>query len=137
MPRRVHRLTPPPLPPVFARIIHAAKHGVAGETSDRIGHGAALEELSAWALVNVPSRGVLAPRDDHAYRIIQAIAARHLGYADASQSFQRAIKVLGNAGHDVESTANHLRSIGDDAYYYAGLASGLALLTIERGEGWR
>ena len=134
MPRRVHRLTPPPLPPVFTRVIYAAKHGVTGETSDRIGHGAALEELSAWALVTVPVRGVLAPREDYAYRTIQAIATRHLGYADASQSFHRAIKVLGTVGHDLESTANHLRSIGDDAYYYAGLASGMALMTIERGE---
>ena len=140
MPRRVHRSpTTPPLPPVFARVIHAARHGLASagiETAERIGHASALEELSAWAMVSVPARGVLAPRADADFRSIQAIASRHLRYADASQAFQRALKSAGAlpAVYEIESTANHLRSVDDDAYYYAGLASGLVLMTLGKGE---
>ena len=133
MPRRVHRLTTPALPPVFSRIIQAAKHVATHDTTARSGHALALEELSAWAILNVPVRGVLAPQDDAAFRAIQAIAARHLGYADASQAFRRALKGLGNtdARHEIEATANHLQSISDDAYYYAGLACGITLMNLD------
>ena len=139
MPRRVHPPSTPPLPPVFERLIHAARQGSINSSSgisERIGHAAALEEFAAWAIVSTPVRGVLAPRDDAAYRTIQAIAARHLGYAIASQAFQRALKGLGSAsiGHDVESAANQVSAITDDAYYYAGLTSGVALLVLGQGE---
>jgi hypothetical protein len=141
MPRRVHRpaKTPMPLPSVFARLIHAARLSAADtgvDLADRIGHASALEEFAAWAIVNVPARGILAPREGTAFTAIQAIAARHLGYADASQAFRRAIKAVGDAEvrNEVESAANHVQSITDDAYYYAGLASGVVMIAIGKGE---
>ena len=77
-------------------LIHAAKQAL-HDSVDRTGHDAALADFGQWALIRVPTQGVLAPDDSHAFTAIQEIAKRHLqldvaraelienGWASASQ----------------------------------------------------
>lgn len=117
-----------PLPPLLVRIIYAARHAPMDST-DRSGHGSALADLGQWALIHVPSRGVLAPADEHAYKAIHDIAMRHLPYRDARKALRTALSSVGpvERRHDLESAQNWLRSVSDDAHYYAGLACGITL----------
>lgn len=96
---------------------------------DRAGHDAALRELGRWALVYVPSRGVLAPCEDDAYKAIQEIATRHLLYRKARATWSKALRAIDSSEqrNEVESAQNWMQSVSDDAYYYAGLACGITL----------
>jgi hypothetical protein len=116
------------LPPLLVRLIYAARHAP-GEPADRTGHDAVIADLGHWALSRVASRGVLAPADDDAYKAIEAIAVRHLGYADARTAVRNALESIGPLERfdEIESAHNWLRSVSDDAYYYAGLACGVTL----------
>jgi hypothetical protein len=116
-------------------VIHAAQQA-GNDPVDRIGHAAALQEYAEWALVHVPSRGVLSPAEDRAYQIIQGIATRHLRYQQASRAFTVALASVKDISlaSALESAENERRSISDDAYYYAGLACGLTLAAFARGE---
>jgi hypothetical protein len=116
-------------------VIHAARYA-GNDPVDRTGHGAALLEYAEWAMITVPSRGVLAPSDDRSFQIIQAIATRYLGYQRASRAFNVALASVKDVSvaSALESAENERRSISDDAYYYAGLACGLVLAAFAAGE---
>jgi hypothetical protein len=118
------------LPPLLIRVIHAARHARAD--TDRSGHDAVLTELARWALVSVPSRSVLAPADDHAYKSIQEAAMRHLQYGDARQALRKALSSVESLERRdaIESAQNWVQLVSDDAYYYAGLACGVTLAHI-------
>ena len=124
----------PSLPPLLLRVIYAAKH-VADEPVNRAGEAAALEALAEWALITVPARGVLAPTDPDAYARIQTVAQDRLGYKNASRAFRAALARVEDAStcDAIETAENRLRSIGDTAYYYAGLACGLTLAHLASG----
>ncbi|MGH9345858.1 MAG: hypothetical protein ACRD26_01195 [Vicinamibacterales bacterium] len=132
--RRVRNHLVPPLPPLLVRIIHAANKAP-GDSTDRGGQGAVLADLGQWALVQIPSRGVLAPADEHAYKAIHDIAMRHLPYREARRAFRTALSSVEpvERRHDIESAQNWLRSVSDDAYYYAGLACGIILADLSGG----
>lgn len=141
--RRIRR-TIPSLPPLLIRVIHAARVALYDDV-DRTGHDAAVRELGQWALVQVPSRGVLAPSTDDAYKAIQDVATRHLQYRKARASFTNAVRAIESTAvrSDVESAQNWLQSESDTAYYYAGLACGITLadlatirFDLERHPAW-
>jgi len=119
------------LPPLLVRIIEAARHAPHDPT-DRTGHDQVLEELSQWALVYVPSRGVLAPSDESAYKFIEGAAVRYLEYGDARRAFQDALQAVASADERnlIEEAHNRLQTESDDAYYYAGLACGVTLAQL-------
>lgn len=75
--RRRRRAQSDRLPPLLVCLIHAAKHAP-HDPVDRAGHDAALADLGQWALVRVPTQGVLAPDDPQSFTAIQEIAKRHL-----------------------------------------------------------
>ena len=96
------------------------------------GHAEALAALTALALIKVPSRGIFDPSargEQEIFAAIEAIARSHLGLGEAKAGWKTA---LDNAGlpfqrrDDIERAALEIRGIGDTAYYYAGLAFGLA-----------
>jgi hypothetical protein len=126
--RRVRRENTGSLPPLLARVIHAARHAPP-DPVDRTGHDAALRDLGRWALVYVPSNGVLAPCEDDAYKAIQEIATRHLQYRKARAAWSKALRAIDSSEqrNEVESAQNWMQSVSDDAYYYAGLACGITL----------
>jgi hypothetical protein len=91
--RRVSKDAAPPLPPLLLRVIHAARHAPF-DPVDRAGHDAVLYELGRWALVYVPSRGVLAPCEDDAYKVIEDVGRRHLQYGKARAAWSKALRAI-------------------------------------------
>jgi hypothetical protein len=92
------------------------------------------------ALYKVPARGVFDPGvhdDDDLYSAIEAIARRHLDFAAATRAWRHAIRAAGmnlERRDEVERAAVRLRTASDTAYFYAGLAFGLAYAYVnERG----
>lgn len=126
--RRVRKENTVSLPPLLARVIHAARHAPP-DPVDRTGHDAALRDLGRWALVYVPSHGVLAPSEDDGYKAIQEIATRHLQYRKAHAAWSKALRAIESVEqrNDVENAQNWMQSESDNAYYYAGLACGITL----------
>jgi hypothetical protein len=115
------------LSPLLIQIIHAARCA-ADASSDRVGHDRVVSDLSRWALVYVPSRGVLAPSDDDAYKVIEQTAMRHLRLNDARAALRKALDPLPSTSrNDIEEVQNWIHASRDDAYYYAGLVCGITL----------
>lgn len=142
--RRARKEKTVSLPPLLTRVIHAARKDLY-DLVDRTGHDAALRELGQWALVYVPSRGVLAPFEDTAYTVIRTIAVRHLQYKSAEAAFHKALRSIESIElrSDMENAQNWLQSASDRAYYYAGLACGITLADMAtirfdspRSAGW-
>ena len=131
MSTRRSRKEPVRLPPLLVCLIHAAKHAPC-EPSDRTGHDAALTDLARWAVVRVPSEGVLAPDASHAFTAIEAIATRHLQFGEARKALKRALSVIDavETRDAIESAYNHTQSVSDTAFYYAGLACGITLMQL-------
>jgi hypothetical protein len=102
------------------------------ETEDRPGEAAALRAFGELALIQVPSRGVLAPNDDELYNAIDRIARKHLGLRKASKEFHRATGAIEpfTKRDEIESAANHFRTVSDLAYFYTGLAFGVTLAQL-------
>lgn len=116
------------MPPLLVRVILAASHAPY-DPVDRTGHDAALRELGHWALVYVPSHGVLVPSEDYAYKAIQDVATRHLQYGKARAAWSKALRAIEpiEQRSEIESAQNWMQSESDNAYYYAGLACGITL----------
>jgi hypothetical protein len=114
------------LAPLLSLLIEALKEQ---ETKDRPGEAAALHAFGELALIQVPSRGALAPNDDELYNAIDRIARRHLGLRKASKEFFRATGSIEpfTKRDEIESAANHFRSVSDVSYFYTGLAFGITL----------
>jgi hypothetical protein len=130
--RRHRNEQPVRLPPLLVCLIHAAKY-VPDELASRPGHDAALTDLARWALVRVPSEGVLAHDSSHAFTTIQRIAQRHLQLGEARKSLKHALSTIEafETRDAIESATNHVQSVSDTVYYYAGLACGIALMHLD------
>jgi len=121
--------------PCMRQVITAARSAVAG--SDRTDEAAALLQLARLAEVSVPTLGVLAPVDSALIGAIETIAERRLGRRRADRRFRRALqKVEAFALRDTIDVAHGdaLRRTAI-AYYYAGLASGMAWVEVRRTSG--
>lgn len=130
MSRRREKKSARALAPLLCLLIEALKEE---ETKDRPGEAAALRAFGELALIQVPSRGALAPNDDELYDAIDRIARKHLGLRKASKEFHRATGAIEpfTKRDEVESAANHIRAVSDMAYFYAGLAFGITMMTIK------
>src|SRR5262245_20645993 len=92
--------------PLLRLLIEALKEQ---EKGDRPGEAGALRAFGELALIQVPSRGALAPNDDELYDAIDRIARRHLGLRKASKKFFRATGAVEpfTKRDEIESAANH------------------------------
>ena len=128
MSRRREKKSARALAPLLSLLIEALKEQ---ETKDRPGEAAALRAFGELALIQVPSRGALAPNDDELYNAIDRIARKHLGLRKASKEFHRATCAIEpfTKRDEVESAANHVRAVSDMAYFYTGLAFGITMMT--------
>lgn len=117
------------LVPIVRLLIEALEEQ---ESKDRPGEAAALRAFGELALVQMPSRGVLAPNDDELYDAIDRIARKHLELRIASKEFYRATGAVEpfTKRDEIESAANHFRTVSDVAYFYAGLAFGVTLADV-------
>jgi hypothetical protein len=118
------------LPPLLVWLINAAKHsGKDAEGADIGGAPDALRELGTLASRALPIHGVFVPNNPDICVEIQRVSKAHLGFHQARREFRKALKVIEafDQRDPIESAHNHLRSVEDEAYYYAGLAFGIVL----------
>ncbi len=134
MPRR-RRTRSPSLakqPPTLRHVIEAAR------LECPRGHAQALLEFTTLALRKVPSRGIFDPgaRGDHdLFAAIEAVADAHLRFSEARAAARAALDAadLDLERRDaIERAALQVQSVSDTAYFYVGLAFGLAAMTIYR-----
>jgi hypothetical protein len=121
------------LPPLLVWLINAAKHsGKDAEGADIGGAPDALRELGTLASRALPIHGVFVPNNPDICVEIQRVSKAHLGFDQARREFQKALKVVEafDQRDPIESAHNHLRSVEDEAYYYAGLAFGIVLASL-------
>jgi hypothetical protein len=104
------------------------------------GHADTLAELTALALRKVPARGIFDPgaRGEHdLFADIEAIAQAHLELADARTAWRAALDAAGltlERRDEIESAGLALRNVSDTAYFYTGLAFGLAFVCFCRSD---
>lgn len=96
------------------------------------GHAEALADLLTVALQKAPYRGIFEPgeRDEsELYILIETVAKKHLGLTAARAAYRQSLDHSGlefSRRDRIETSVNDLRGVSDTAYYYAGLAFGLA-----------
>jgi hypothetical protein len=120
-------------PPLLVWLINAAKHsGKDAEGADIGGVPDALRELGTLASRVLPIHGIFVPNNPDVCVEIQRVSKAHLGLDLARREFQKALKVVEafDQRDPIESAHNHLRSVEDEAYYYAGLAFGIVLASV-------
>jgi hypothetical protein len=113
-------------------IIQAAEHECPQ------GHANALRELSALALNKVPSRGIFDPGvrgEEDLFAAIESVAKAHLELAEARVAWRNALEAGGlnlDQRDGLEQAALQVQSVSDTAYFYTGLAFGIAFLHAHR-----
>lgn len=118
------------MPPALVRLIQAAKR--AGENVERRELRAAAEGLrdyGALAVWVLPVHGLFVPNAEPVSGLIEEVAKRHFGLADARRTLRQALNVVEQFEHrdSIESAINHLRTASDEAYFYAGVAFGATI----------
>lgn len=119
-------------PPTLRQIIRAA------ERECPSGHAEALRELTELALTKVLSRGIFDPTwrgEDELFAAIESVAQAHFDLADARTAWRAALQAAAigiDARDQVERAALQVQSVSDTAYFYAGLAFGLASISVYR-----
>ena len=130
--RRSRSVTLAEWPPTLRHLIRAA------ELECPRGHAEALLELTALALSKVPARGIFDPaaRGEHElFAAIESVAQSHLELAGARTAWRAALDAAGlslNERDEIERAAVQVQGVSDTAYFYAGLAFGLAAVCIYR-----
>ena len=118
------------LPRALVRLIHAAQQSrTDSEGSDITGTAKALRDLGELALWALPIHGVFVPNKNEVAVGIMKVANERLGLKEARREFTyalNAIELFENRDR-IESANNHIHTISDAAYYYAGLAFALTL----------
>jgi hypothetical protein len=111
-------------------LIEAVEHHSGdARARDIIGAAGALREFGELALWALPIYGVFVPNDERIAVIVERVATRHLGLREASREFQKA---MGNVEafdrrDAIESAHNQIRSVTEEAYFYAGVAFGITM----------
>ena len=116
--------------PLLVRLIEAAERsGEDAEGRDIRGVAKALREFGDLAVWVLPVHGVFVPNNNDVSAIIDRAANQHLGLEETCREFGDALQVVeAFAQRDpIESAHNHVRSVSEEAYFYAGLAFGLTL----------
>jgi hypothetical protein len=130
MPRHRSKRETRALPPRLVRLIHAARtSGIDSEGSDISGVPSALKDLGELALWALPIHGVFVANNSDMDVLITRIASDHLGLKEARREFSDALSAVEvfERRDPIESAHNHIHTLSDAAYYYAGLAFGITL----------
>jgi hypothetical protein len=130
MPRHRSKKDAQALPKGLVRLIHAARtSSTDSEGSDISGVPDALRELGEFALRALPIHGVFVANNNDADIVIARIANDHLDLRKARREFSDALSRVELSEHrdPIESAHNHIHTISDAVYYYAGLAFGITL----------
>jgi hypothetical protein len=122
------------IPPVLVRLIQAADR--AGKDADWRELRAAAEglreygRLAVWVL---PVHGLFVPNAEQVSGLIEQVAKRHFGLADARRELRQALKVVEvfEQREPIESAITQVHAASDAAYFYAGVAFGAALTSSQ------
>lgn len=123
---------PARLSPVLMRLIEAAEQrGQDAEGRDIAGAAQALREFGSVALWVLPIHGLFVPNDNTVSTIVERVAMRHLGLKDARAEFRMALAVVEpmERRDPIDVAHIHVRSVAEEAYFYAGVAFGVTLAT--------
>jgi hypothetical protein len=115
---------------VLVRLIQAAKRaGKDSDGRDIRGAAEALREYGALALWVLPVHGLFVPNVDRVSVVIDRVAKQQFGLDEARRELREALKVVDLFEHrePIESAINHVRSVSDEAHFYAGVAFGATL----------
>lgn len=118
------------LSPVLIRLIEAVqRHGLDAAGHDISGTAGALREFGDLALWALPVHGVFVPNENEVSVIIERVAIRHLGLERARAEFRKAVASVEpfDRRDPIESAHNQVRSVTEEAYFYAGLAFGVTM----------
>jgi hypothetical protein len=102
------------------------------------GHAQALRVLMALALRKTPSRGVFDPAvrgEEDLFAAIENVAQRYLDLPEARKAWNKAARAAAlttDQREDLEQAVLQLQMASDSAYFYAGLAFGLAYAYANR-----
>lgn len=113
-------------PPLVQHVLQSAEHECPR------GHARALADLMDVAMRKVPARGIFDPAirgENDLFAAIDGVATTHLGRRAARTRWRRAIetpKLPFEARDEIDGAAQQMQAISDTAYFYAGLAFGLA-----------
>jgi hypothetical protein len=124
---------PERLSPVLTRLIEAAEqHGANAEGRDIKGAARALREFGGVALWVLPIHGVFVPNDNDVSMIVERVARQHFGMEEARAEFRKALETVEpfDRRDPIEVAHGHVRSVAEEAYFYAGLAFGVTLSTV-------
>jgi hypothetical protein len=116
--------------PLLVRLIEAAEHaGTDAEGVDIRGAARALREFGRLALWALPIHGVFVPNNNDVSLVVQRAAKEHLAWEEARRELRAALAAVERfeLRDPIETAANHLRAVSDEAYFYAGLAFGVSL----------
>jgi len=103
------------------------------------GHAEALRALTTLALRQVPSRGIFDPsaKGEHKlYTAIESVARNHLEMGEARSALRKALDTVAlpiERRDEIERATLEIQSASDTAYFYAGLAFGLAFSSYVKG----
>ncbi len=131
--RRSRSATRADWPPTLRRIVRAA------ELECPRGHAEALRALTTLALRQVPSRGIFDPsaKGEHKlYTAIESVARNHLEMGEARSALRKALDTVAlpiERRDEIERATLEIQSASDTAYFYAGLAFGLAFSSYVKG----
>jgi hypothetical protein len=120
---------PAKLSPALARLIEAAeRHSEDAEGGDIKGAARALRDFGSLAWCVVPIY-VFVPNDDEVSVVVERVAVRHLGLEQARAEFRTAVVSVEpfDQRDAIESAHVHVRSVTEEAYFYAGLAFGVTM----------
>jgi hypothetical protein len=125
-------VTPAEWPQALRQVIRAA------QLECPRGHAQALLALTTLAIHKVPARGIFDPAvrgEDDLFSAIESVARDHLELTDARTAWRTALEAAGldlERRDDIERAALQVQTVSDTAYFYAGLAFGLAALCVYR-----
>jgi hypothetical protein len=118
------------LSPLLQRLIEAAKRsGVDTEGADISGVPEVLREFGGLARWAIPVHGVFVPNNEVLVRLAERMARERLNMQDAKREFEEALKSISDFHQRdaIETAVNHILSVSDEAYFYAGVAFGITL----------
>ena len=113
--------------PLLALLIHALEMD---DTKDRSNEARALRAFGELAVQKIPMQGVFGIDEGELYSAIDRIAREHLGFSEPRAAFFAATAAVEECEKRdaIETAANHLGAVSDEASFYADLAFGVTLV---------
>jgi hypothetical protein len=102
------------------------------DSRERHREAAALRAFAELARVEIPARGVFAPRESELCEAIEAIATRHLGFRGPMKALRAKLATVEpfERRDAIASAATRVRTVSDAANFSAGFAFGVTFADI-------